>query len=176
MATGRRRCCAASGCSKCCWAARRRRPDVPDLEETGDAVDGRFLSVAEQLAMHRKNPACSSCHNVIDPIGLSLDAFDVTGSWRIKDRGVPVKTAGGCMTDAAQGRGRPARGAGVALGCRHHALHVDVDVVCAGAPHRCYDMPSIRRIVRDAKASNYRLSSLILGVAKAPAFRSARTD
>ena len=65
-------------------------PNVPDLDQTGDAVDGRFLSVAEQLAMHRKNPACSSCHNVIDPIGLALDGFDVTGSWRIKDRGVLV--------------------------------------------------------------------------------------
>ena len=68
--------------------------DVPDLDETGDAVDGRFLSVAEQLAMHRKNPSCSSCHNVIDPIGLSLDAFDVTGSWRIKDRGAAREDGG----------------------------------------------------------------------------------
>ncbi len=62
--------------------------------QTGDVTDGRFLSVAEQMAMHRANPACSSCHNVIDPIGLALDNFDVTGAWRIKDRGVPVNTAG----------------------------------------------------------------------------------
>ena len=70
-------------------------PDnVPDLEETKGDKDGKFLSVAEQLAKHRASPFCSSCHNVIDPIGLSLDNFDVTGSWRIKDRGVPVNTAG----------------------------------------------------------------------------------
>ena len=69
-------------------------PNVPDLEKTGDAANGRMLSVAEQLAMHRASPFCSSCHNVIDPIGLALDHFDVTGAWRIKDRGVPVNTEG----------------------------------------------------------------------------------
>src|SRR5690606_34996418 len=58
-------------------------PNIPDLEEAGEAKNGRLLSVSEQLAMHRANPACSSCHNVIDPIGLSLDNFDVDGSWRI---------------------------------------------------------------------------------------------
>lgn len=152
-------------------------PDVPDLEETGDAVDGRFLSVAEQLAMHRKNPACSSCHNVIDPIGLSLDAFDVTGSWRIKDRGVPVKTAGELYD------GTPLKGVAdlrAALVSRSDVVitHFTSMLMSYALARRIeyYDMPSIRRIVRDAKASNYRLSSLILGVAKAPAFRSARTD
>ena len=79
-------------------AARQPPPpppiDVPDLDETAEATDGKFRSVAEQLALHRSNPSCSSCHNVIDPIGLALDNFDVTGSWRIKDRGVPVETTG----------------------------------------------------------------------------------
>ena len=69
-------------------------PNVPLLEETGDADAGKFLSVAEQIAKHRATPLCSSCHNVIDPIGLALDNFDVTGSWRIKDSGVLVDAAG----------------------------------------------------------------------------------
>jgi hypothetical protein len=152
-------------------------PDVPDLDETGDAVDGRFLSVAEQLAMHRKNPACSSCHNVIDPIGLSLDAFDVTGSWRIKDRGVPVNTAGELYD------GTPLKGAAdlrAALVSRSDVVitHFTSMLMSYALARRIeyYDMPSIRRIVRDAKANNYRLSSLILGVAKSAAFRSARVD
>jgi hypothetical protein len=82
-------------------------PDVPDLEKTSEAENGRFRSVAEQLAMHRASPRCSSCHNVIDPIGLALDQFDVTGAWRIKDRGVLVKTEGelydGTKIDGAAG-------------------------------------------------------------------------
>ena len=43
---------------------------------------------------HRKNPACTSCHKVIDPLGLALDNFDVTGAWRIKDNEVPVDVVG----------------------------------------------------------------------------------
>ncbi len=69
-------------------------PNVPELEATKGTSAGRLLSVAEQLAQHRASPVCSSCHNVIDPIGLSLDNFDVTGAWRIKDRGVAVNAAG----------------------------------------------------------------------------------
>src|SRR5207342_1528816 len=68
--------------------------NVPDLEETKNAKEDRLLAVAEELAQHRASPQCSSCHNVIDPIGLSLDHFDVTGAWRIKDRGVLVDTRG----------------------------------------------------------------------------------
>ena len=152
-------------------------PEVPDLDETGNAIDGRFLSVAEQLAMHRKNPACSSCHNVIDPIGLSLDAFDVTGSWRIKDRGVPVKTAGELYD------GTPLKGVAdlrAALVSRSDVVitHFTSMLMSYALARRIeyYDMPTVRRIVRDAKANNYRLSSLILGVAKSAAFRSARVD
>ena len=152
-------------------------PNVPDLEETGSAKDGRLLSVAEQLAMHRKNPACSSCHNVIDPIGLSLDAFDVTGSWRFKDRGVPVVTSGELYD------GTPLKGVAdlrAALLSRQDVVitHFTSMLMSYALARRIeyYDMPTVRRIVRDAKANNYKLSSLILGVAKSAAFRSSRID
>ena len=60
-------------------------PNVPLLEETGGARDGRVLSVRERMEEHRKNPACTSCHKVIDPLGLALENFDATGRWRAKD-------------------------------------------------------------------------------------------
>ena len=62
-------------------------PDVPALEQTDANVGGKLLSVRERMEEHRKNPACASCHRVIDPLGLALDNFDVTGRWRIKDNG-----------------------------------------------------------------------------------------
>ena len=65
-------------------------PDVPDLEETKAANGSRLLSVRERMEEHRANPACQSCHRVIDPLGLALENFDVTGAWRIQDRGVAV--------------------------------------------------------------------------------------
>ena len=149
-------------------------PDIPDLEESGDAKDGRFLSVAEQLAIHRANPACASCHNVIDPIGLSLDNFDVEGSWRIKDRGVPVETSS-VMYD-----GTPLNGVAdlrAALLKRSDVITTHfTEMLMAYALGRRIesgDMPTIRRIIREAGTQDYRLSALILGIAKSPAFSTA---
>jgi len=152
-------------------------PNVPDLEQTGDASDGRFLSVAEQMAKHRESPFCSSCHNVIDPIGLSLDNFDVTGAWRIKDRGVPVNTAGELYD------GTPLNG----VADLRAALLKRSDVVMThftemlmayalGRRVEYYDMPTVRQIVRAAEKENYRMSTLILGVAESAAFRTALVE
>ena len=69
-------------------------PNVPALEETNAAANGKLLSVRERMEEHRKNPACTSCHRVIDPLGLALENFDVTGKWRIKDNGVPIDATG----------------------------------------------------------------------------------
>jgi hypothetical protein len=150
---------------------------VPDLEEAGTAKDGRLLSVREQLAKHRASPACSSCHNVIDPIGLSLDHFDVTGAWRIKDRGVPVNVAGELYD------GTPLNGAAdlrAALLKRSEVIvtHLTERLMSYALGRRIeyYDMPTIRRIVRDAKARDYPMSALILGVVQSAAFRSGLVE
>jgi hypothetical protein len=151
--------------------------NVPDLEETGDAADGRFLSVAEQLAMHRANPACSSCHNVIDPIGLALDNFDVTGAWRIKDRGVPVSAAGELYDGTALNGVADLRAALVARSPVVLTHMTEMLMAYAlGRRVEYYDMPAIRQIVRDAGPDGFRMSSLILGVTKSAAFRTALAD
>ena len=67
---------------------------VPDLEETEAAEEGRLLSVRERMEQHRADPACQSCHRVIDPIGLALENYDATGAWRIRDNGVPIAASG----------------------------------------------------------------------------------
>ncbi|HUE84539.1 MAG TPA: DUF1592 domain-containing protein, partial [Vicinamibacterales bacterium] len=151
--------------------------DVPDLDETKNAQDGRLLSVAEQLAQHRASPACSSCHNVIDPIGLSLDNFDVTGAWRIKDRGVPVSVTSQLYD------GTPLNGAAdlrAALMAKSDAVvtHLTERLLSYALGRRVeyYDMPTVRRIVRDAKAGDHRMSSLILGVVRSAAFRTALAE
>jgi mono/diheme cytochrome c family protein len=152
-------------------------PNVPDLEEAGEAKNGRLLSVSEQLAAHRANPACSSCHNVIDPIGLSLDNFDVDGSWRIKDRGVAVETTS-VMYD-----GTPLSG----IGDLRAALLKRADVITThfteslmayalGRRIEPRDMPTIRRIVNEARQQNYRMSSLILGITRSQAFSTALAE
>ena len=151
--------------------------NVPDLEETGDATDGRFLSVAEQLAMHRANPACSSCHNVIDPIGLALDNFDVTGAWRVKDRGVPVN-ASGELYDGTPLNGVADLRAALLVRSNVVVTHFTEMLMSYALGRRVeyYDMPAIRRIVREAERNGFRMSSLVLGVATSAAFQTARVE
>jgi hypothetical protein len=152
-------------------------PNIPDLEETGEAENGRRKSVAEQMAEHRANPACSSCHNMIDPLGLSLDNFDVTGAWRIKDRGVPINTAA-VMYDGTELNG-PAD--------LQKALMERSDVIIThfteslmsyaiGRRVEYYDMPRIREIFVEAKANDYRISSFITGIVNSDSFRMARAE
>jgi hypothetical protein len=167
-----------SGCSRSCWALRHRRRRTtcrisrkPATRKTAgsDRWPNNWPCIGKL--------ACSSCHNVIDPIGLALDNFDVTGSWRIKDRGVSVDPSGELYD------GTPIKGAAdlrAALVARSDIVisHFTEMLMSYALGRRVehYDMPAIRRIVRDAKANDYRLSSLILGVARSAAFRTATAE
>jgi mono/diheme cytochrome c family protein/cytochrome c553 len=147
-------------------------PNVPALEATSAAAAGKLLSTRERMEEHRKNPACASCHRVIDPIGLALDNFDPTGKWRIKDNEVPVDSSG-VLYDGTTIEG-PA-------GLRDALLkHQDVFLqtftenlmtYALGRRVEYYDMPTVRAIVRGAAQHDYRLSSFVLGVVNSPAFR-----
>ncbi len=53
-----------------------------------------MLTTRERMEMHRANPACTSCHRFMDPIGLALDNFDVTAKWRERENGMPLDTRG----------------------------------------------------------------------------------
>ena len=152
-------------------------PNVPDLEKTSASANGRMLSVAEQMAEHRKNPACYSCHRVIDPIGLALDHFDVTGAYRIKDRGVPVNTAGE-LYDGTKLNGAAELRAALVKHSDVVVTHFTEMLMSYAIGRRVdyYDMPTIRKIVRAAAPQNYRISDLILGVVNSPAFRTARAE
>ncbi len=67
-------------------------PDVPTLRD--NTVDGS-LTVRNRLAEHRKNAVCASCHNLMDPVGLSLEKFDAIGRWRLAEEGIPIDASGG---------------------------------------------------------------------------------
>jgi hypothetical protein len=151
-------------------------PNVPALEETkGTADSGRALTVRERMEQHRSNPQCTSCHRVIDPLGLALENFDATGKWRIRDGGITVDTKGqlfdGTAIDGPDG-------------LRNALLrHQDVIVLsftrslmtyALGRRIEAFDMPAVRRIVRDAKAQNYRISAFVNGIVESDAFRMAK--
>ena len=69
-------------------------PNIPDLDETATSVEGRVLTTRERMEVHRSNPSCNSCHRFMDPIGLALETYDVTGQWRLRENGIPVDSQG----------------------------------------------------------------------------------
>ncbi len=151
-------------------------PDVPLFEATKGSADGRFLSVRERMEQHRSNPACMSCHRVIDPIGLALENFDVSGAYRIKDNGVPVDSHGQLYDGTADGRpGRPAERAAQAQRRVPDDVCREPDDLRARPPRRgvrhagaARDRP--RR--RDAELSAF--SALVAGVTRSAAFQMSR--
>ena len=145
-------------------------PDVPELEE--EAVeDGRFLTVRERLEMHRANPTCNSCHRMIDPIGLALENFDVSGAWRIRDQGVEIDAA----SDFYDGTpiSTPSELRAALLKRPEPLVRTFTENLMAYALGRrleYYDMPAVRRITRAAAEEDYRVSAFIIGVATSDAF------
>jgi len=151
-------------------------PNVPTLEEsTEESQDGRFLTTGERLALHRANPTCNSCHRFIDPIGVALDNFDVTGRWRIRENGIPVD-ASTVFYDGTPMQS-PGELTGLLLERKESILRnvtENLMTYALGRRVEYYDMPSIRTIVREASDRDYALSSLILGVVESPAFQTRR--
>ncbi len=147
-------------------------PGVPDLEETEGSLEGRELTTRERLELHRSNPTCSSCHTLIDPIGLALDNFDVTGRWRIREGTAGLDTRGtfydGTEIDS------PADLSAVLLKRPVPLVRNFTENLMAYALGRRVeyrDQPTVRAITTAAERDGYRMSSLILGVIKSDAFR-----
>jgi mono/diheme cytochrome c family protein len=152
-------------------------PNVPALEETSAAANGKLLSVRERMEEHRKNPACASCHRAIDPLGLALENFDVTGKWRIKDNGVPVDPSSQ-MYDGTQIDG-PASLRNALLTHKDAVLlsfSENLMTYALGRRIVASDMPAIRRVIRQAAQQDYRMSSFIVGVVQSAAFQSSSGD
>jgi len=152
-------------------------PNVPDLEATAESEDGRLRTVRERMEQHRANAACASCHRMIDPIGLALENFDVTGAWRIKDNGMPVDAA------SALYDGTPLAGPGdlrAALLKRSRVLiqtfTENLMTFALGRRLGYDDMPAVRGIVRRAQAADGRFSAFVVGIVSAPAFRMKSAD
>ncbi len=152
-------------------------PNVPLLEASGDAKDGRLLTTRERMEIHRKNATCNSCHRFMDPIGLSLDNFDVTGRWRERENGMPLDTNG----DFYDGTKitSPQDLVSTLLKRPTPIVRNFTDNLMAYALGRrveYFDQPTVRAIARTAEANNYKISSFIMGVVKSDAFRMRRVE
>jgi len=149
-------------------------PNVPALKESAGGITVE-QTMRQRMEAHRANPACASCHKMMDPIGFTLENFDGIGKWRIKQ--------GGQLLDAT---GQLYDGTKIAsvVDLRKALLHYSPQFVRMlteklmiyglGRGVDYGDMPVVRAIVRDAARSDYRFSSLILGIVKSDAFQMNR--
>ena len=152
-------------------------PTVPDLEEVDEVAGDRLLSVRERLEQHRSNPACSSCHRMMDPIGLALENFDVTGAWRIKDSGVPIDATGELYDGTPLAGPADLRAALVARSETFITTFTENLMAYAiGRRVEYYDMPAVRTIVREAAEQQNRVSAFVLGVVGSAAFQMSRVE
>ena len=152
--------------------------DVPPFDDTKAATaTGKPLSTRERMEEHRKNPACQSCHKVIDPLGLALDNFDTLGAWRIKDNGVLVD-ANGVLYDGTRMNG-PSDLRAALLGKPDAVIRNFTDNLMSYALGRrieYFDQPSVRAIAKKAAQNGNRFSSFVLGIVNSPAFQMSTAE
>jgi hypothetical protein len=145
-------------------------PNVPSLESSNK--DGKPLTVRQMLEMHRANAVCASCHARMDPLGLSLENFDAIGRWRTSDAGQPVDASGVLLDGTKVDGPRELRQALMAQ--KNQFVNAVTDKLLTYALGRglqYYDAPAVRAIDRSAAPSDYRWSSLILGIVQSAAFQ-----
>jgi hypothetical protein len=150
-------------------------PNVPLLDETGSTLGGRFLTTRERMEIHRKNPTCNSCHQFIDPIGLALDHFDVTGQTRIRENSRPLSTQG-TYYDGTQ-IGTPSELREVMLMRLEPLMRTFTKNLMGYALGRAVeysDLPEVRSITRQAALQDYKMSAFIVGVIESDAFLTRR--
>ncbi len=144
-------------------------PNVPNLKESSTTA---VASLRERLAQHREDPACASCHNLMDPIGFSLENYDALGRWREFDGAMPIDSLGS-LPDGSTASNVEELERGI---LQHPELFVStltekLLTFSLGRGVEYYDGPAIRRIVRTAAEKNYQLSALIFGIVSSEPFQ-----
>lgn len=149
---------------------------VPALKES-NADAGKTLSMRERIAQHRADPACSGCHNVMDPLGLAFENYDAVGRWRTNEDNNPIDVSGG-LPDGTKVQG--VAELQKALLARPEIFVTTVSekllTYALGRGVEYYDAPAVRAVVRDARARNYQFSSLITGIVASTPFQMRRSQ
>jgi hypothetical protein len=134
------------------------------------------MSVRERLGLHRANMPCAGCHRLMDPVGFALENYDAVGRWRSMEEQKTIDSAGG-LPDGTTFQGIEGLQAAI-MGRQEQFVSTFTDKLMTYAIGRAveyYDQPSIRSIVADAKAKDYRFSSVVLGIVNSTPFQMRRT-
>ncbi len=151
-------------------------PDVPDLE--GGKPGIKAPTLREQLSEHRDHPACANCHNLIDPVGFALENFDAIGRWRERDDSWNPIDSVAVLPDGAVVRNVEELKQALVERPERFATTITERLLtyALGRGLESYDAPAVRKIVSSAAADDYRIQSLIVGVAQSYPFVMRRTS
>ena len=146
-------------------------PDIPALAERTD--DGAALSMRAAMERHRANPACASCHAQMDPLGFALENFDAVGRWRTRSESNDAIDASGILPDGTSFEGPEGMRQALLREPKRFVATVTEKLLtyALGRNVEAYDMPAVRAIVRDAERSDYRFSSIVLGIVRSTPFQ-----
>ena len=150
-------------------------PFVPALKENGGI--GKTLSMRERLAQHRENPACSGCHQLMDPVGFAFENYDGVGRWRNLDDSAVIDAAGS-LPDGSKFQG--VKGLQQTLLQRPDGFLTTFTekllTYSIGRGVEGYDSPAVRHILHEARTKDYQFSSFILGIVNSPPFQMRRSQ
>ncbi|HEY7391446.1 MAG TPA: DUF1592 domain-containing protein [Bryobacteraceae bacterium] len=149
-------------------------PNVPAIKERPADVTGnaKAPTMRQIMELHHTNPVCASCHSLFEPMGLALENFDAVGSWRTKDGDSPID-ASGVLVDGAKVDGVAGLRNWLMSRSGQFARVVTEKLLtyALGRGVEYQDMPTVRSIVHEAAAKDYRFTSILLGVVNSPAFQ-----
>jgi mono/diheme cytochrome c family protein len=150
-------------------------PNVPELKPTSFAT--QVQSMRERMAAHRNSPVCASCHSMMDPLGFALEQFDGVGKWRTLDESGVAINASGTMPDGTKFDGAAGL-ANALLGSDRFVTTLTEKMLtyALGRGLEYYDAPAVRAIVTASEKSDYRFTSLILGIVQSPPFQMRRSQ
>jgi hypothetical protein len=150
-------------------------PDVPALDATTDAH--KTLTLRAALELHRANPGCAGCHAVMDPIGFALENYNGIGAWRTKDGGSDID-ASGKLPDGTKFSGPAGLKKTMSTSKREEFAATVTEKLLTYALGRgleYYDQPTVRAILRECNAGDYRMRDLIQAVAMSTPFQMRRS-
>ncbi len=151
-------------------------PNIPALND--QRTQARRPTVRARLEAHRANPACSACHAMIDPTGFALENFDAIGRWRVVDESFNSIDPSGVLPDGRAFEGVAEMRDALARDPRQFVTTVTEKLMtyALGRGLEHYDMPTLRRIVREAAADDYRFQSVVLGIVTSDPFLMRRSQ
>jgi hypothetical protein len=151
--------------------------NIPALEDAAGDVDFESLSVRQLMELHRGKPFCEGCHKIMDPVGLAMENYDVIGRWRTEDHGTPIDSSAK-LVDGTEINGP--------VDLKNALLKYEEQIVrnvteklmtyALGRGTAYYDQPVVRSIARAAAASDYRFSSLVMGIVSSAPFQMRASE